>query len=103
MGPFPLGSYRKSVHELGVDMQIALVRHHFMDETQFDAYWGGGPHAWSSGRWQELRPDFWFGNFLCLALEILIVFPQEIRQLGPNHRRTILADMKVFNVMRLAV
>ena len=40
-GPFPLDSCRNSVHKLGVDVQIAWMRHHCTDETLF-AYWGGG-------------------------------------------------------------
>ena len=32
-GPLPLGSCRHSVHKLDVDVQIAWVRHHFMDGT----------------------------------------------------------------------
>jgi len=41
-GQFPLDL-------LGVDVCIAWMKHHFMHETQFDAYWGGGPLAWCPG------------------------------------------------------
>jgi len=42
-GPLSLGSCRNSVQTLGVDVQNAWVRHHFL------CYWGGGPLALSSG------------------------------------------------------
>ena len=57
-GAFPLDSWRKSVHKLGADVQIAWMRGHFMGGTPFYAYWVGGPLALSSGCCQELCPDF---------------------------------------------
>jgi len=56
-GPFPLCSCRNSVHKSGVDVQIAWMRHNFMDETPLFPYWGG----------QGLRPDFMISQFATLS------------------------------------
>jgi len=70
-----LDSPRKSVHKLGVDVKISWTRHQSMDEIPFYAYWGGGPLAWCSGRWQELRPVLMIPQFQTLSIGHLDFVP----------------------------